>query len=53
MQRNRREGIPDGPWHSGKIAAGSSTYTFNAIDTFPYYCNSHVDVGMIGTITVE
>ncbi len=48
-----REGIPDNLWDSGKIAAGSFTYTFNAIGTFPYYCDSHVDVGMIGTITVE
>ncbi len=48
-----REGIPDCLWDSGKMAAGSFTYTFNSIGTFPYYCDSHVDVGMIGTITVE
>ncbi len=48
-----REGVPDGLWDSGKMASGSFTYTFNSIGTFPYYCDSHVDVGMIGTITVQ
>jgi plastocyanin len=48
-----REGVPDGLWESGKMAAGSFTYTFNSTGTFPYYCDSHVDVGMIGTITVQ
>ncbi len=48
-----REGVPDGLWKTGKMASGSFTYTFNATGTFPYYCDSHVDVGMIGTITVE
>jgi plastocyanin len=48
-----REGVPDGLWDSGKIASGSFTYTFNSIGKFPYYCDSHVDVGMIGTITVQ
>ena len=48
-----REGVPDGLWDSGKMAAGSFTYTFNSTGTFPYYCDSHVDVGMIGTITVQ
>jgi plastocyanin len=48
-----REGVPDGLWDSGKMASGSFTYTFNSTGTFPYYCDSHVDVGMIGTITVE
>ncbi len=48
-----KEGVPDGLWDSGKMASGSFTYTFNSIGTFPYYCDSHVDVGMIGTITVE
>ncbi len=48
-----REGVPDGLWDSDKMASGSFTYTFNSIGTFPYYCDSHVDVGMIGTITVQ
>jgi len=48
-----REGVPDGLWKTGKMASGSFTYTFNSTGTFPYYCDSHVDVGMIGTITVE
>ncbi len=47
------EGVPDGLWETGKMASGSFTYTFNSTGTFPYYCDSHVDVGMIGTITVE
>ena len=47
------EGVPDGLWETGKMASGSFTYTFNATGTFPYYCDSHVDVGMIGTITVQ
>ena len=48
-----REGVPDGLWDSGKMVSGSFTYTFNSTGTFPYYCDSHVDLGMIGTITVE
>jgi plastocyanin len=48
-----REGVPDGLWNSGKMVSGSFTYTFNSTGTFPYYCDSHVDLGMIGTITVE
>jgi len=48
-----REGVPDGLWESGKMASGSFTYTFNSTGTFPYYCNMHIDQGMIGKITVE
>ena len=52
-----REGVPDGLWDSGTITKGeakqSFTYTFNSTGTFPYYCESHVDQGMIGAITVE
>jgi len=53
MTEDGREGIPDGLWNSGKMVSGSFTYTFNATGTFPYYCDSHVDQGMIGKITVE
>ena len=48
-----KEGVPDGLWDSGKMASGSFTYTFNSTGTFPYYCDSHLDQGMIGSITVE
>jgi plastocyanin len=50
-----REGVPDGLWRSDTLrtAKESFTYTFNSTGTFPYYCDSHVDLGMIGTITVE
>ena len=48
-----REGVPDGLWETGKMASGSFTYTFNATGTFPYYCDAHLDQGMIGSITVE
>ncbi len=50
-----REGVPDGLWNSDTLrtAKESFTYTFNSTGTFPYYCDSHVDLGMIGTITVE
>ncbi len=51
-----REGVPDGLWNSDTLTRGkeeSFTYTFNSTGTFPYYCDSHVDQGMIGTITVE
>ncbi len=48
-----REGVPDGLWESDTLTSGSFTYTFNSTGTFPYYCDSHVDLGMIGTITVE
>ncbi len=52
-----REGVPDGLWDSGTLTKGmteeSFTYTFNSTGTFPYYCESHVDQGMIGSITVE
>ena len=53
LTEDGREGVPDGLWDSGKLASGSFTYTFNTIGIFPYYCDSHVDVGMIGMITVE
>ncbi len=50
-----REGVPDGLWKSETLRTTdeSFTYTFNSTGTFPYYCDSHVDQGMIGTITVE
>ncbi len=52
-----RAGLPDGLWDSGTLTRGmteeSCPYTFNSTGTFPYYCDSHVDQGMIGTITVE
>ncbi len=51
-----REGVPDGLFESVTLTSGkeeSFTYTFNSTGTFPYYCESHVDQGMIGTITVE
>ncbi|MHC4321205.1 MAG: plastocyanin/azurin family copper-binding protein [Planctomycetota bacterium] len=48
-----REGVSDGLWDSGKMVSGSFTYTFNSTGIFPYYCDSHVDVGMIGTIIVQ
>ncbi len=51
-----REGVPDGLWNSDTLTRGreeSFTYTFNSTGTFPYYCESHVDQGMIGSITVE
>ncbi len=51
-----REGVPDGLWNSDTLTKGreeSFTYTFNSTGTFPYYCESHVDQGMIGSITVE
>ncbi len=53
MTEDGREGVPDGLWKTGKMASGSFTYTFNSTGKFPYYCDSHVDQGMIGTITVE
>ena len=48
-----REGVSDGLWKTGKMTSGSFTYTFHYTGTFPYYCDSHIDVGMIGTITVK
>jgi plastocyanin len=48
-----KEGVPDGLWDSGKMDSGSFTYTFNSTGTFPYYCEMHLDQGMIGSITVE
>ena len=53
--KDGREGVPDGLWNSDTLrtAKESFTYTFNSTGTFPYYCDSHVDLGMIGTITVE
>jgi plastocyanin len=53
MTEDGREGVPDGLWQTGKMVSGSFTYTFNSTGTFPYYCDSHVDQGMIGKITVE
>ena len=50
-----REGVPDGLWKSETFSKmdESFTHTFNSAGTFPYYCESHVDQGMIGSITVE
>ncbi len=50
-----REGVPDGLWKSETLRTTeeSFTHTFNSTGTFPYYCESHVDQGMIGSITVE
>ena len=48
-----KEGVPDGLWKTGKMASGSFTYTFNSTGTFLYYCDAHLDQGMIGSITVE
>jgi plastocyanin len=48
-----KEGVPDGLWKTDKMASGSFTYTFNSTGTFPYYCEAHLDQGMIGSITVE
>ncbi len=53
MTEDGREGVPDGLWETGKMASGSFTYTFNSTGTFPYYCDAHLDQGMIGSITVE
>ena len=50
-----REGVPDGIWDSGTLreTKESFTYTFNSTGTFLYYCDAHLDQGMIGSITVE
>ncbi len=50
-----REGVPDGLWKSETLRTTeeSFTHTFNSTGTFPYYCESNVDQGMIGSITVE
>ncbi len=50
-----KEGIPDGIWDSTLLRSGgeSFTYTFNSTGTFPYYCITHFEVGMTGTITVQ
>ncbi len=48
-----KEGVPDGLWKTDKMASGSFTYTFDSTGTFPYYCDAHLDQGMIGSITVE
>ncbi len=48
-----KEGIPDGIWDSTLLMRGSFTYTFNSTGTFPYYCITHFEVGMTGTITVQ
>ncbi len=53
MTEDGMEGVPDGLWETGKMASGSFTYTFNSTGTFPYYCDAHLDQGMIGSITVE
>lgn len=45
----------DGLWDSGMMAGGSgatSSYTFDEVGTFEYYCIPHEDLGMVGTVTV-
>ncbi|MFQ5713990.1 MAG: plastocyanin/azurin family copper-binding protein [Candidatus Scalinduaceae bacterium] len=47
------DGEPDGIWDSTTLMRGSFTYTFNSTGTFPYFCSTHFEVGMTGTITVK
>ena len=47
------DGTPDGIWDSTILKSGNFTYTFNSTGTFPYYCITHFEMGMTGTITVQ
>lgn len=47
-------GIPDGYWDSGLLAANDSfTFEFDSAGSFSYYCTPHWTLGMIGLIIVE
>lgn len=42
-------------WARQAFAAGSDAFehTFNTPGTFPYFCEPHQSIGMVGTITVQ
>ncbi len=43
-----------GVWDSGTLNPGQSfSHTFAAAGTFPYHCDFHQNIGMVGTITVN
>jgi len=44
----------DGIWNSGPVAAGGTfTRIFSSAGTFPFHCNFHCSMGMVGSITVN
>jgi len=44
---------PDGVFTSGSPTAGATfNWTFNQTGTFPYYCDNHCLLGMVGTVFV-
>ena len=46
-------GIPDGYWDSGSMAANDSfAFHFDSAGAFPYYCIPHWALGMIGLVVV-
>ncbi len=45
----------DGLWDSGMIEGGSDgtfSYTFDEPGTYDYFCITHEEMGMVGTVTV-
>jgi plastocyanin len=43
-----------GAWDSGSMDPGQTfSQTFNSAGTFPYHCNFHQSLGMVGTIVVQ
>ncbi len=46
--------VPDGIWNSGALLQGQSfSYTFTTAGIFPYFCEFHCDINMIGTVIVN
>jgi plastocyanin len=47
-------GVPDGYWDSGLMAANDSfAFEFDSAGSFPYYCTPHWTLGMVGLIIVD
>ncbi len=47
---------PDGNFTSGSSTEGPGSqfdHTFDAAGTFPYYCDPHCSIGMVGKVIVE
>ena len=48
------DGVPDGYWDSGAMAANDSiAFHFDSAGSFPYYCTPHWALGMVGLFIVD
>ena len=51
---NGKAGKPDGKFKSTMLLSGKTfEFTFNEAGEFPYFCQPHVAMGMIGKVVVK